>query len=296
MVWLDSGRPFDTSLTCPWLDDTPGSERHNPYLPLVYHQPNIAISPPELFDPAQSHTGAGPSRVDTRNSSLALLPSQYGTSLDQSVARVDAFYAFSELISMASNSENQFLNLLATQIDTCMKRFHGSEDRAIDNLQYFKTLIQEHVERTEQLIYLLEHENKTKWPQATDHKAIETREATRLRLLSNHKYLFRRGETLVKKIQDGTSTIQTDVMARASQKSIEQARKIGRVTLLAYFFLPLSFVTSIFGMNMVSFDNTKWGIVALISVLCGVLIPPLILCFWEEIKPLVHSNTKATIM
>ena len=47
----------------------------------------------------------------------------------------------------------------------------------------------------------------------------------------------------------------TERALRAATLSIEEAHSVGRITQLAYVFLPLTFVTGVFGMNITSFGG-----------------------------------------
>lgn len=51
------------------------------------------------------------------------------------------------------------------------------------------------------------------------------------------------------------SRFSTYRMLLASEQSREQANRLGRLTTLAFFFIPLSFVTSFFGMNITEFGT-----------------------------------------
>jgi len=280
-LWLDSGRPFDPG-AAKWFvaaDD----DREDPYIPLVLHRPKIAISPPET-----SKTAALPTATSTTARSAALpcpsfsyLPSRYGSSLDPNLARVDALYAFSELLALAASSENQFLNLIHAQIDIALG-YHGVEALSIENLQYLVSLLKDLIERTEEAIYLLENETHSKWPMARDPAGMQTRETTRKLLLDDYCWILRRGKAAKERIQDGITAITTDVTARDAQRSIDQAREIGRMTVLAYFFLPLSFTTSIFSMNFVNLENTRWGVCSVIIAFFVIMTPSLVLCFWDR--------------
>lgn len=41
-----------------------------------------------------------------------------------------------------------------------------------------------------------------------------------------------------------------------SRRAMLQARKVGKLTLLAFFYVPLSFTTSFFGMNLEEFGTS----------------------------------------
>ena len=55
--------------------------------------------------------------------------------------------------------------------------------------------------------------------------------------------------------RDHMSTYVGIINLKESKKSIQQADSVRRVTLLAFVFVPLTFVTSIFGMNLQSFGT-----------------------------------------
>ena len=108
-------------------------------------------------------------------------------------------------------------------------------------------------------------------------------------LLEDYRELHRRSTALSQKGRDGASFITTGVSARASRKSIDRAAEVNRIAILAYFFVPMSFVTSIFGMNVVEFGDLGWGIGAIFIVLAFVMIPSLLLGFWKTM-PWVASR------
>jgi hypothetical protein len=78
-------------------------------------------------------------------------------------------------------------------------------------------------------------------------------------------------------------TIQLNVgnlSLQESRKSLQQADTIGRVSILAFVFLPLSLVTSFFGMNVKQLTGTEasWQVVTITaSVLCVVVC---YVCIW----------------
>jgi hypothetical protein len=76
-------------------------------------------------------------------------------------------------------------------------------------------------------------------------------------LLQDYRDLLDQAEQLRTKL---TSVLQRDVSLAAlseSRKSIRQADSIRRLTLLAFVFVPLNFVTSFFGMNTKEFGTGK---------------------------------------
>jgi hypothetical protein len=62
-----------------------------------------------------------------------------------------------------------------------------------------------------------------------------------------------------------------------SRKSLQQSDTIGRVSILVFIFFPLSLLTSIFGMNLISTDATWQVIIITASLLCLII---LFVCVW----------------
>ena len=57
-----------------------------------------------------------------------------------------------------------------------------------------------------------------------------------------------------------------------SHKSVRYADSVGRVTSLAFFFIPLSFITSIFGMNLAEFGTGEVRFWVVVATAVGLLI------------------------
>jgi len=67
-----------------------------------------------------------------------------------------------------------------------------------------------------------------------------------------------------------------------SRRAIEQAEKVKRLTLLAFFFVPLSFTASIFGMNFKEFGQGHLSI-----YIFGIVVGPVfglsaVVGFWDS--------------
>jgi len=194
---------------------------------------------------------------------------------------MDALYAFSELFTVALSSENQFLNMIQLEVKIRARSFFGQEEACIDTLSYCKGLLEEHADRLREVSALLETEECNGWPKATDPNDLATREAVSRALLKDCKYLLHRCSVLADRAVDVADFIRNYAMLHASERSISQAKEVGRLTLLAYFFLPLSFVTSLFGMNFVEFRNWRVALITALCVFVGVMIVSLVICFWD---------------
>lgn len=127
------------------------------------------------------------------------------------------------------------------------------------------------------MIYLLENEGHSRWPateRTTTTSHEQTRETARKLLLDDYRFILKRAKSITIIVREGIAAITTEVMTRDAQRSVEQGRRMGRITVLAYFFLPISLVTSVYGMNFANFDEDSWkGVLAFVCTLLSVFIP-----------------------
>lgn len=75
--------------------------------------------------------------------------------------------------------------------------------------------------------------------------------------------------------------ILNDVNLRDARKQMGQAREVERLTLLAYFFLSLSFVSSVFGMNFVEFKDWKATLGMVLGAFFLVMGISLVMLLWD---------------
>lgn len=82
-------------------------------------------------------------------------------------------------------------------------------------------------------------------------------------------------------------SIQVEMSAlsiRESKKGLQQSERLGSLTRLAFVFIPLTFVTSLFGMNVTAFTSPNPSI----GTFFAVAIPFAMVCIsvplWKELK------------
>lgn len=286
VAWLDEGMRLGSGISGPWDESNGQSTTYDPYVPIVQHRAKIAFLVPQM-DLAQGKSTIASSVTEQRSKdpsqSACMLPAQYGSLLDHDTMRCDALYAFSDLFAFAASSENQFLGLIQSEVDMAIRSFRGQEQWSLESLRYSKGLLDEHAEHIEQTLAFLKTEDSKHWPQAEEPRKVQLKNATRKMLLDDFNHLHRRSRTLAARAMDGTHVIMNDAMLNESQKAILQAREVGRLSLLAYFFLPLSFVSSLFGMNFVVIKNLSWAIGSSVIVFIVVLAISTLMCFWESV-------------
>lgn len=188
----------------------------------------------------------------------------YGWTLDAGLAGADSFYALTELFQASASSICQLLNLVELLIDreTGYNQFK-SQDYSLGNLSYHHDVLKRLELRLHETVSDLESYRSPQWPRSYDFngddsnpnkaKAVAAAES----LLTDFKNLLSRAEYLSAQCQSGMSVCMNSAAIAESQRAMEQAKQIGRLTRLAFFYIPLSFTTSFLGMNLSIFGSGK---------------------------------------
>ncbi|KAF2170767.1 hypothetical protein M409DRAFT_63836 [Zasmidium cellare ATCC 36951] len=289
VIWLDCGTEKLDSQLCQWLKVSELSHlaRYN-LLPVFQFREKMAMKREDRIGTARRPSQ--PSSVYSAGvasaQSAMLLPDMYGQTLDQAIIRVDAFYALSEIFAFSAFSENQFLNLLASTIEQERNLPIRKMQASLANLQVFKDVLEAHIEKQKALVTLIESRARLKWPQATDPTQSATVDAVADDLLENFKHLKTRAENLRAQCVDMSNLTINQAMLEEAQRGLRQGAALSRLTLLAFFFVPLSFTTSFFGMNfmeLVSDNGPRLGIYVWFAVSVPIFAGSLAVLFWEQL-------------
>ncbi|KAK7419373.1 hypothetical protein QQX98_003325 [Neonectria punicea] len=196
------------------------------------------------------------------------LHEELGKTLNPDLASKDPFYMLDEIFRLFAASEHQFLNLMKAKVES-LAIFDEERSDNISELQTIKRLVDRHAEQLEDLLPIIRARGGSDWPRATVEAEMSvrsyqpqetapdaTREASE-RLTVMFQKIQRRTCAVSSLCQDSIAMLGNDTMMREAQKGMKQAEGVAKVTLIAFVFVPLSFVTSFFGMNFVELDGNK---------------------------------------
>ncbi|KAF2967538.1 hypothetical protein GQX73_g6023 [Xylaria multiplex] len=231
--------------------------------PLHSPQSSQASNYPDLLPPSTSH-----------------LAHQYGLTLDHQVASVDLSYALSDLFIFAACGEAQFLNLIEQRVSTLLDHSQNQETVVLDELNYVTRLLREHLLRISNIKSFLRTvdysdgaSRKRSMSVSETHLQPKQRSPEALQadtvVMDNFNYLSQRAEDLMAQAKSAIEFSSNRVMLEESRRAINKADRLERLTLLAFFFLPLSLTTSFFGSN---FRLT------------------MVLCFWDHLSAVAWRN------
>lgn len=168
----------------------------------------------------------------------------------------DAFYALNEVFAFAASSEMQLLNLIDAKLTIYTENDrHGPT--SLPNLTYAKHILYEHIKKIQEVVDSIRSAKHPKWP-----KAEATEDAVKAQLAAegvekDYIHLLNRAEMLHRRCNDSITILMSSMAIEESRQAIEQAKQVSRLTFLAFIFVPLSFTTSFFGMNVQELRSPK---------------------------------------
>ena len=211
------------------------------------------------------------------------MPGQYGLFLNEAAMRADVMYALSEFFTFMECSENQFINFMHSHIAEALRVAETQEELSLSTLRYSERLLADHVDHIAETVNFLKRGGDPKWPRASEEKLIRIADEAHQQLLGSFATLLDRARGLVERCSRGTEMIVNGAQLQESRNAIAQAGKIEKLTLLAFFFVPLTFTSSIFGMNVSQFGQGNTGIWLFFVTALPVLLLSTMLLFWDRI-------------
>ena len=227
--------------------------------------------------PEDSSALKGIPRKQPQNASS--LHMHYGRSLRPNVMACDPFYTLNEVFQFAAFSEKQFLNLLDVKLNKFLGDEYQSDFESLPNLKYVQKLLYRHIQQTKQTLDSIHNAQHPKWPKATKDlgkKAELASEAVK----QDFEHLMSFAQALHTRCNEGISILMNTVSIAESEKAMSQAERLGKLTFLAFIFVPLSFTTSFFGMNFKELGSSL-SIWTWFALSLPVLILTLLLFFYD---------------
>lgn len=278
---MDSGSDLSLNKTGPWLRNralTWTTTLH----PIFQHRKGMALE--KVATHAES-SHAGASRAALLDKSKVLpqtashLHDNYGRYRDRELMACDVFYALGDLFELSATSRGQFLDLMEDKIRT-LARVDPLQQHSdgISKLQLAGTILEEHARGVEDDLDVIRNRGGRKWPKATEEPLVAKADSAAAQLQGQYERLLKRYRHLIDQTRIGVGDLMNQQAYNQGEKTIQQADDVMKLTLLAYFFVPLSFTTSLFGMNVVELAS---GLSVWTWVCAAVATTALSFVFWR---------------
>lgn len=211
---------------------------------------------------------------------LSALPSRYGETLDWQAIQNDPVLVLEELSAFQSATASQYLNILRRFIAEILARTHPTGDTTptmedILHLEYTKAVLMRWSTHFQRLAQNLQYALPSVKPIAG---VREKREKVFAEIDRDLVYLAGESETLITLCESGKSTITGSFLVYEAKRIAQESQLVTQLTKatnrITFIFLPISLVTSAFGMN---FRQLGQGPLS-ISLWFAVSLPLLLLC------------------
>jgi hypothetical protein len=256
VAWSDVGKNLGEVTAGPWLSKSlkcnglPAT-----YWPTVQHLDGVFFSDADSprVKPQQPRYFR---EVNIAQTSMSL-HEEFDAYLDPQLIAQDPLFGLSGIFNFAASSEAQYLDMLQHLLDQCMDPItllDSVDDKTLImwNLVHNKNGLDKRIRNLAQVLQFLDQSrtgNASSFgamDEVTNHSA-----QSRLSLLRDFQSLHARAVGLSESYWRSTQMLTNAAMIDESQKAIKQADGITNLTILAFVFIPLTFITSIFDMNLV---------------------------------------------
>ena len=216
---------------------------------------------------------------------LSFLHQELGQSLDRETAGKHPFYALNEIFRLLAASEHQFFNLMEEKVQ---ERGQAMEDHrnSIGEIQAMKRFVDQHKERLNDVLEIINARGGRLWPHpaSSDSKTAGKAEEAAQCLMLTFGQLIRRAKAVSEICKDEVTMLSNDSVVTEAQRSMQQAEGVAKVTFIAFVFVPLSFTTSFFGMNIKELNGTGQKISIWFVVTTPVMIISLLAWYIDRKK------------
>ncbi|KAJ0413771.1 hypothetical protein BJY00DRAFT_296319 [Aspergillus carlsbadensis] len=284
LCWLDGDLDLDSTVfNLAHEDGNHSIPRQSHWiLPTYLHSPKIALVGPALVEPP--HVGA---QQPWRG--YASISKLYGRLLDPFCAHQDPFYALTEIFTISAFSVNQGLNLVEQCMDSQTTTSISDMQASLENLRQAKAFVRTQMAQLQISLAFIETQGPAgvKWPRATETKQRELNAAAAAELSRDYGHLHKRATALMERIGSESEWLMHRAMLNESQRAFSQGSRVARLTFLAFLFIPLSFTSSVFGMNVVEFvgtDQADLSIWSWVVLSVAVFSGSLLLWYWEGVQ------------
>ena len=222
------------------------------FLPTIRHRPKLALKSKKYTLPTEDHGQNG-----EFPQAASFLRRNYGKQLEWPVMKVDPFYALHELFEFSAASELQFLNLVEHKLrPETNYEILFQEAPSLSNLLYHLEILQAHTRRLSETIQKIKCRGSSQWPHAPENSDLDRKaKESQSQLLKDYEFLLYKAKLLANLCERGMGVIMNNANIAEAKRGIIQAERVSKLTLLAFFYVPLSFTASFFGMNFTQFSS-----------------------------------------
>jgi Mg2+ and Co2+ transporter CorA len=279
LVWTDAGNETDHShIPVPSTEGFTTVSSQLAFCPVFFES--------QLTESQHQQTSDNTFTTRPSKQPLALLSNSYGATIDWAECTDPSpLYILQEILAFQAASALQYINMVEQVLSDHLGRgkFPSYEHTKLETILHFDyakaVLTRSQLHFTEVLSFL------AKPPLRWQSKASVTDSADQPEFMSllqgDFSYLISRVERLVSICDAGKATLMSNASVQESNRSAEEARLVTKLTKatnrVTFIFLPISYVTAVFGMNFSQFGQGSlsiwlWVVITLPLLIVSVVV------------------------
>lgn len=168
--------------------------------------------------------------------------------------RQDPFFILSRLFLRAARSWSQVLNFIDEDVQACSVVAEDLLSPALEQLRFNASLVTRFEGFLAEDLHVIQERGDASWPKPNP--ALEPRIADiQKALLKDYGFLIGHCRSLSSRCKTGSGILVSAAQLIEAHEGTTQARQAHSLTRLAFVFIPLTFVASVFGMNVAAFKE-----------------------------------------
>lgn len=176
--------------------------------------------------------------------------------VDFELLKSDPFFLCASLLRTSLLSWAQLLNVLKEVIKGSQNTLELSNEELrydLDQLRYHIGIVHRTKEQVSEILELVRQGGCTSWPKASSNEQQERKKSIQRQLECDCLNVMDRCSFMIANYESATAILVGFAQLKASERQMSQAKEVHSLTKLATLFIPLSFTSSMYGMNI-----TEW--------------------------------------
>ena len=174
---------------------------------------------------------------------------------DLPLLRQDPFFILSHLLLEAARSWSQLLTFMEKDIEACAIANETHLVPILEQVRFNANLVARVQGFLIENLHVVKERGRALWPRATDPYSVERIQVIQDSLIMNYEYLIGRCRHLASMCERGSGILVSAAQLMEAHEGTNQARQVHRLTKLAFIFIPLTYISSLFGMNVSAFES-----------------------------------------
>lgn len=183
--------------------------------------------------------------------------------IDMQLLCSDPFFLLCSALTVSALSWAQLLNFMTESIPQYSTVKAEQLNLTLERLRYYIGIIHRIEELLCESLYLIKQGGCSTWPKAAGQELTTRKYHLQMQVQRDYERLQMRCSSLARECESQINQLVSCSQLVAAERGVVQAAQVHKLTRLAAFFIPLGFVATVFGMNVIQMqDQPMWRFIA----------------------------------